>query len=196
MRSFLLVIFLFYHISSARSQYYFTHINIIDVETGKIIKDQTVCIDSNRITSISSHPVDNTKNTIYNCTGKYLMPGLWDMHIHDADDSFTRFEYMPLFIANGVTGVRDMWGSPEMLKLKSDIDVGRFIGPRMIVGSPIIEGELSFFRSSLKANTKTQGRHLVDSLFDAGYDFIKIYSLVREPVYLAIADECRKKNIL
>lgn len=124
------------------------------------------------------------------------MPGLWDMHIHDAgEDSSNRFEYMPLFISNGVTGVRDMWGSEEMLKLKSDIDAGRFIGPRMIIGSPIIDGEHAFFHDALKASTEAQGRHLVDSLFSAGYDFIKIYSLLREPVYLAIADECKKKDI-
>ncbi len=188
-------ILLYSCILSARAQYYFTHINIVDVEKGKIIRDQTVCIDGNHIKSISSRVVENAKDKIYDCTGKYLMPGLWDMHIHDADDSSTRFEYIPLFIANGVTGVRDMWGSADMLKLKNDIEAGRFIGPRMIVGSPIIEGELSFFRSTLKAKSETQGRHLVDSLADAGYDFIKIYSLVRKPVYLAIADECKKKNI-
>ena len=195
MKNFLLLVLLFFCIFSARSQYYFTHINIIDVETGKIIKDQTVFIDGNKIKSISSQPIDIAKNAIYDCTGKYLMPGLWDMHMHDADDSFTRFEYIPLFIANGVTGMRDMWGSAAMLKLKSDIDAGRFIGPRMIVGSPIIEGDLSFFPNSLKATTETQGCHLVDSLFNEGYDFIKVYSTVREPVYLAIADECKKKNI-
>jgi imidazolonepropionase-like amidohydrolase len=196
MKNFLLLLsLLLFYISPVRSQYYFTHINIIDVETGKVMKDQTVCIDVNRIKSISSHPVTGAANTVYDCTGKYLIPGLWDMHMHDADDSFTRFEYVPLFLANGVTGVRDMWGSDAMLKLKADIDAGKFSGPRMVVGSPIIEGALSFFPTTLKAITETQGRHLVDSLADAGYDFIKVYSTVREPVYLAIADECKKKNI-
>jgi hypothetical protein len=118
------------------------------------------------------------------------------MHIHDAgDDSSNRHEYIPLFIANGVTGIRDMWGSAEMLKLKSDIDADRFIGPRIIVGSPIIEGEKPFFKTSLPAATAAEGRHLVDSLSAAGYDFIKIYSTIREPVYLAIADECKIKGI-
>ncbi|HEY4875280.1 MAG TPA: amidohydrolase family protein [Puia sp.] len=160
------------------------------------MKEQSVFIDSNIIRSISSNPIKNPKFKIYDCTGKYLIPGLWDMHIHDAgDDSSNRFEYVPLFLANGVTGIRDMWGSEEMLKLKNDIDAGKFIGPRMVIGSPIIDGEKSFFRQSLSAATETQGRHFVDSLADAGYGFIKIYSLLREPVYLAIADECKKKGI-
>jgi imidazolonepropionase-like amidohydrolase len=181
---------------SGNAQYYLVHINIIDVENGKILKDQSVFIDRNIIRSISSHPIKNFEFQIYDCTGKYLIPGLWDMHIHDAgDDSSNRFEYVPLFLANGVTGIRDMWGSEEMLKLKNDIDAGKFVGPRMVIGSPIIDGEKPFFRQSLSPATEMQGRHFVDSLSDAGYGFIKIYSLVREPIYLAIADECKKKGI-
>jgi hypothetical protein len=123
-------------------------------------------------------------------------PVCGDMHIHDAgDDSSDRYEYVPLFLANGVTGIRDMWGSEEMLKLRNDINAGRFTGPRMIIGSPIIDGGKPFFTHSLSAATETQGRHYVDSLSKAGYDFIKIYSLLREPVYLAIADECKKAGI-
>jgi hypothetical protein len=146
--------------------------------------------------SISSEPNKDPKTVAYDCRGKYLIPGFWDMHIHNAgDDSSNRNEYVPLFLANGVTGIRDMFGDPEMLKLKRDIDAGSFLGPRLVVGSPIIDGSNPFIRGSLLASTQDQGRHLVDSLSDAGYDFIKIYSLIREPVYLAIADECKKKAI-
>ena len=177
-------------------QYYLNHINVIDVEKGSIIKDQIVFVQGNIIKSISSQPIANHTALVYDCSDKYVMPGLWDMHIHDAgDDSSNRFEYIPLFLANGVTGIRDMWGSEEMLKLKNDINEGRFIGPRMIIGSPIIDGEKPFFAHSLAASTEAQGRHYVDSLATAGYDFIKIYSLIREPVYLAIADECKTRGI-
>jgi hypothetical protein len=194
-KSFLASIFIFIYLSVS-AQYYLDHINIINVETGSILKEQSVFIDGNRIGSISSSPVKNPKFTVYDCTGKYLIPGLWDMHIHDAgDDSSNRNEYVPLFLANGVTGIRDMWGSQEMLNLRNDIKAGRFTGPRMVVGSPIIDGEKPFFRNSLPAKTEKQGRRYVDSLAGAGYDFIKIYSLLRRPVYLAIADECKKKGI-
>jgi imidazolonepropionase-like amidohydrolase len=88
-----------------------------------------------------------------------------------------------------------MWGSPEMLKLKKDIEAGRFVGPRMIVGSPIVDGEKSMFPTTLRATSENQSMRLVDSLVDAGYDFIKIYSLVRAPVYMAIAYECRRRGI-
>ena len=118
------------------------------------------------------------------------------MHIHDGgDDSSNRYEYIPMFLVNGVTGIRDMWGSEEVLKLKKDIEAGRFVGPRMIVGSPIVDGEKSMFPTTLRATAENQSMRLVDSLADAGYDFIKIYSLIRTPVYLAIAYECRRRGI-
>jgi hypothetical protein len=192
---FLLCFILLCHLTG-HAQYCLAHINVVDVENGKIIANQSVYIEGHLIKSISPHPVKKLKTRTYDCTGKYLMPGLWDMHIHDADDdSSNRHENVPLFLANGVTGIRDMWGSDEMLELKAEIDAGRFTGPRIIVGSPIIDGIKPFFRTSLRAATAAQGRHLVDSLQAAGYDFIKIYSLLREPVYLAIADECKKKGI-
>ncbi|HXB96255.1 MAG TPA: amidohydrolase family protein [Puia sp.] len=188
--------FLFSGTLLARGQYYIRHINIVDVEKGAILRDQSVCIEGSRIKSISADARDGDKVPTYDGAGLYLMPGLWDMHIHDGgDDSSNRWEYVPLFLANGVTGIRDMWGDPDMLQLKRDIDAGRFIGPRMIVGSPLIDGEKSIHRRALRATTEQQGRRLVDSLADAGYDFIKVYSLVREPVYLAMADECKKKGI-
>jgi hypothetical protein len=193
-RTFLLCVAFLFHLSG-KAQYYLEHINIIDVEKGDVSKDRWVCIEGKQIKLISSGPIENPNGPVYDCSGKYLIPGLWDMHIHDADDSFTRYEYVPLFIANGVTGIRDMFGSPEMLKLERDIERGSFIGPRMVMGSPIIDGGNPFIRGALSASTQDQGRHLVDSLSDAGYDFIKIYSLIREPVYLAIADECKKKGI-
>ena len=65
----------------------------------------------------------------------------------------------------------------------------------MIIGSPIVDGEKPFFKTALSASTPPQGRHYVDSLAAAGYDFIKIYTMLRQPVYLAIADECKKKGI-
>jgi imidazolonepropionase-like amidohydrolase len=180
---------------NAKAQFILEHINIINTLDGTIAKDQTIRIENGLIKSISRQSVNNPKYKVYDCSGKFIIPGLWDMHIHDADDSSTRYEYIPLFLANGVTGVRDMWGSEQMLKLRDEVKAGKFTGPRMIVGSPIVDGAKPFFRRSLSAKTPEQGRHFVDSLKEAGYDFIKIYSLLREPVYLAIADECKKNSI-
>jgi hypothetical protein len=179
----------------SKAQFVLEHINIINVLDGTIEKNQTILIENGFIKSISRRSVKDNAFPGYDCSGKFIIPGLWDMHIHDAGDSLTRYEYIPLFLSNGVTGVRDMWGSEEMLKLRDEIKDGKFVGPRMIVGSPIVDGVKPFFRQSLSAKTPEEGRQFVDSLSSAGYDFIKIYSLIREPVYLAIADECKKKSI-
>src|SRR5450631_2022541 len=164
-RTFFLLFFILLHLF-CNAQYYLKHINIIDIENGNVKKDQTVCVEGKRIKSISSGILKDNIYPVYDCTGKFLIPGLWDMHIHDAGDSSTRFEYIPLFLANGVTGVRDMWGSEDMLTLKKDISSGKFIGPRMIVGSPIIDGKIPFFIEALPAATEEQGRLYVDSLTD------------------------------
>ncbi len=193
-RIFFCILLITWYINS-KAQFVLEHINIINVLSGSIEKDQTIRIEDGLIKSISRRSVKDVAFPVYDCSGKFIIPGLWDMHIHDAGDSFTRYEYIPLFLSNGVTGVRDMWGSGEMLKLRDEIKAGKFVGPRMIVGSPIIDGAKPFFRQSLSAKTPEQGRYYVDSLAKAGYDFIKIYSLLREPVYLAIADECKKKSI-
>ncbi len=193
-RTIFCILFFVFHLN-VDAQFILEHVNVINVINGTIEKDQTILIEEGLIKSISRHTSNDSKYKIYDCSGKFIMPGLWDMHIHDGGDSSTRYEYIPLFLANGVTGVRDMWGSEEMLKLRDEIKEGKFTGPRMIVGSPIIDGAKPFFRSSLSAKTPEQGRRFVDSLKDAGYDFIKIYSLLRRPVYLAIADECKKKSI-
>jgi Amidohydrolase family len=194
LRPFFCILLFAFHLNG-EAQFILEHINIINVLDGTIVKDQTIRIEGGLIKSISQQIGSNVKYPVYDCTGKFIMPGLWDMHIHDGGDSLTRYEYIPLFLANGVTGVRDMWGSEEMLKLRDEIKEGKFTGPRLVVGSPIVDGANPFFRRSLSAKTPEQGRHYVDSLKDAGYDFIKIYSLLREPVYLAIADECKKKSI-
>jgi Amidohydrolase family len=194
LRSIFCMLFFVFHLN-VEAQFILEHVNVINVIDGTIEKDMTIRIEDGLIKSISRHTSDDSKYKIYDCSGKFLIPGLWDMHIHDGGDSGTRYEYIPLFLANGVTGIRDMWGSEEMLKLRNEIKEGKFVGPRMIVGSPIVDGAKPFFRRSLSATTPEQGRHLVDSLKDSGYDFIKIYSLLREPVYLAIADECKKKSI-
>jgi Amidohydrolase family len=193
-KTLLCILFFAFHLN-VEAQFILEHINIINVLDGTVVKDQKIRIEDGLIKSISPRTGDDSKFRIYDCSGKFIIPGLWDMHIHDGGDSSTRYEYIPLFLANGVTGVRDMWGSEEMLKLRDEIKAGKFTGPRMIVGSPIIDGAKPFFRRSLSATTPEQGRHYVDSLADAGYDFIKIYSLLREPVYLAIAEECKMRSI-
>ena len=130
---------------------------------------------------------------------KFLIPGLWDMHVHMVfGDWFPRGKEvtLPLFIANGVTGVRDMGGELEVLQQwRKEISAGTLIGPRMVISGPMLDGPQPRFPSSIAIKTPEDGRRAVDDLKRRGADFIKLQSLIPRDAVFAIADEARKQGI-
>ena len=132
-------------------------------------------------------------------TGKFLIPGLWDMHVHMVfGDWFPRGKEVTLrlFIANGVTGVRDMGGELEVLQQwRKEISAGTLIGPRMVISGPMLDGPQPRFPSSIAIKTPEDGRRAVDDLKRRGADFIKLQSLIPRNAVFAIADEARKQGI-
>jgi len=131
--------------------------------------------------------------------GKFLIPGLWDMHVHMVfGDWFPRGKEitLPLFIANGVTGVRDMGGELEVLQQwRKEISAGTLLGPRMVISGPMLDGPQPRFPSSIAVATPDDGRRAVDDLKRRGADFIKLQSLVPREAVFAVADEARKQGI-
>src|SRR5687768_4001888 len=96
----------------------FKDVNVVDVETGQITK-QNVLVTGNRIETITSNAIAATKAMVINGAGKHLIPGLWDMHVHVFNNVSERppnEDYHPLFIANGVTSVREMWTKPKNIQ--------------------------------------------------------------------------------
>jgi len=132
-------------------------------------------------------------------SGKFLIPGLWDMHVHMVfGDWFPRGKdvTLPLFIANGVTGVRDMGGDVEVLQQwRKEINAGTLIGPRMVISGPMLDGPQPRFPSSLAITTPDDGRRAVDDLKQRGVDFIKLQSLIPREAVFAVAEEARKQGI-
>ena len=132
-------------------------------------------------------------------SGKFLIPGLWDMHVHMVfGDWFPRGKEvtLPLFIANGVTGVRDMGGEVEVLQQwRKEINAGTLIGPRMVISGPMLDGPQPRFPSSLAITTPDDGRRAVDDLKQRGVDFIKLQSLIPREAVFAVAEEARKQGI-
>src|ERR1700685_1649439 len=121
------------------------------------------------------------------------------MHVHEVfGDWIPRNEkVMPrLFVANGVTGVRDMGGDLDVLKVwRTEIAAGRLLGPRMIIAGPMLDGPVPRFPSSAPVANAAAGRRWVDELTHQGVDFIKIQSLVPRDGYFAAADEAKKLGI-
>src|SRR3984893_8824002 len=124
----------------------FRHVNVIDATGSPVRPDMTVVVEGQRIVNLGkAGDVQIPKSAkIVDAAGKLFIPGLWDMHVHTIfGDWIPKDEkiMLPLFVANGVTGVRDMGGDLEAVKQwRSQIAAGKLLGPRMIVAGPMLDG--------------------------------------------------------
>src|SRR3984957_1121663 len=169
-----------------------THVTIIDVAGGPSPRDMTVLITGNRISKIepsSKFAVPSGTQTI-DATGKFLIPGLWDMHVHPHTP-----QDQDLFVANGITGIRIMWGDRDDFVARKERDAGKLLAPHMIIASPIIDGPKPFWPGSISVSTEAEARAVVGKSKAAGADFVKVYSFLPREEFLAIADEAKKQNI-
>jgi imidazolonepropionase-like amidohydrolase len=169
-----------------------TNLTIIDVSGGPSKPDMTVVITGDRITDLGeagkvSVPQDGR---VIDARGKFLIPGLWDMHVHwYSKDTFT------LFLANGVTGIREMFGNSDLVRWQKEIARGSLAGPRMAVASPIIDGPQPIWPTSISVRDEAEGRKAVTRVKEGGADFVKVYSLLTREAYFGIADEARKQGL-
>src|SRR5580658_8023318 len=187
--------------AAAASTVAITHVTVIDTRGGPPMPDMTVIVKDQRIVELGKSGTVNAPAgaRLVDGLGKFLIPGLWDMHVHEVfGDWIPRDEKVvpPLFVANGVTGVRDMGGDLPVLKVwRAEIAAGRLLGPRMIIAGPMLDGPVPRFPSSAPVANAADGRRWVDQLTHEGVDFIKIQSLVPRDGYFAAADEAKKLGI-
>ena len=177
-----------------------TNAAVVDVTNGSVQRGMSVVVDGNRITSVApTGPTGSAKGQIVDAKGMYVIPGLWDMHTHayfgwpaDFGDNYV----LPLFIANGVTGIRDMGSDLDaVLRARAEVAAHRLVGPRMVVSGPMLDGPKVAFQASIAISTPDDGRKAVAMLKSRGVDFIKIQSGVPRDAYFAIADEAKKDKI-
>jgi ketosteroid isomerase-like protein len=176
-----------------RPQIYITHVTVIDTETGKEATDQAVLIADGKIADVakSENLAVPVSARIVDGKGKYLIPGLWDMHVHTWNYEST----YPLYIANGVTGVRDMFGPPDANKFRAEFDKRQLIGPHFYLASPVVDGHPAVWPNSIEVTNPEQVRKVVDDQQQKGADFIKVYSRLTPDVYFAIAAESARVGI-
>ena len=177
----------------------FTNVNIVDTRNGSIQPHLTVVVKGGRIIGIAPIGlIEESRNTtVVNASGKYLIPGLWDMHVHTAfgDPVWDERLIYPLYIANGVTGIRDLGGVHDMLdQRRQHIEHGEVLGPHIVMGGPFLVGGKSDSQS-IAVNTPEEARNAVDSLKKRHVDFIKILSNVPRDSYFAIAEQSRKDHL-
>jgi Amidohydrolase family len=171
-----------------------TNVTVIDGTGKQPLSGATVLIDKGRLAAISTDKVDlPEKAVIIDGSGKFLIPGMWDMHVHVQHDPDI---FYPLFIANGVTGVRDMGGPLDKLKKwRSQIQEGKRIGPRIVFAGPHLDGPNSPWPYAVTVRTSDEAKNAVKRLTASGVDFIKVQSWLPREAYFAIARESAMDGI-
>jgi len=170
-----------------------TNVTIIDVRAGTAVPDQNIIVLGERIAAVgpaSTTPVPANAQVI-DGRGKYLIPGLWDMHVHlDSTD-------LSALVRFGITGARDMAGDLEqLLSWRSRIAMRQLPGPRLVVAGPLLRGPRNPTESGpWIIRTTEQGRRAVDSLAARGVDFIKVHEDLSRDAYFAIAAEAKAKGL-
>ena len=178
-----------------------THVTVIDVAQGQSLPDSTVIVSERRITqvgpSLSVNIPGNAK--MLDGTGKYLIPGLADMHLHltgAGEPTGSREFFLPLLVANGVTTVRDMGGKVEYLKkLREEIDSGKRLGPRIFFTGPYLDGDPPGYQPAIVVRNASDAHQTVAELKQQGVDFIKVQSRLSREAYFAIARESQTQQI-
>lgn len=177
------------------------HVTVVDVRTGTLQPDQAVIIEGNHIAFVG--PAKTVKFTRFaqwlEGRNLFVIPGLWDMHVHLVfGDWFPDAQEisLPLLVANGVTGVRDMGSELDIVQgWRNEIEAGRLIGPRIRTSGPMLDGPKPRFPSSIAITTPDDARRAVADLKRRGADFIKMQSLIPRDAVFAIAEEAKKQGI-
>ena len=171
------------------------HVSVIDGSGTPPSPDMIVVVTGRRITALGRegtvHPP--RRATTVDGRGKFLIPGLRDMHVHL---SITTESSLGAFIANGVTGVRDMGGDLDQIDgWRREIAIGARIGPRIVRCGPLVDGPKKTAMYRLTVTNAAEAQRAVDSLRQRGVDFIKVHNRVPREAYFALADECRKTGM-
>jgi imidazolonepropionase-like amidohydrolase len=179
-----------------------THVSVIDSTANSARPDQSVVIANGRIAAIGpSARIKPPKGAhVIEAQGKFLIPGLWDMHVHiaglNADPAWSKQVLLPLLLTNGVTGVRDMGGDLDtLLAWKREIEAGTMVGPHIVACGPFLVGTGKKTAEQYPVANVDEARAAVRDLKRRGAEFVKIISVPSKEVFFAIADEARKQGI-
>jgi len=174
------------------SEVAFVGARVVTMTDAGVRDDQTVVVRGGRIVSIGpAASTDIGRARVIDARGKVLMPGLADMHAH-----LTREEDLALYVARGVTLVRNMWGTPMHLAWRDDVARGARVGPRVVTAGPILDGEAAVHDGSLVVQTPEDADRAVAEHARLGYDFVKVYSRLSPPAYTKLVAAAHARGLL
>jgi imidazolonepropionase-like amidohydrolase len=182
--------------AQAQAPIAFTHVSVVDATSPTPRTDQTIIVRGNRVAGVGPTATLRVPSNarVIDARGKYMIPGLWDMHVHTSVVAGRRL--LELFVANGVTGIRDMAGDWDTLTTwRREIKRGTLTGPRIVASGPYLEGG-DVPIPHILTRTPEEGRAAVDSLARLGVDFIKVHGQLQPATYYAIARRAREKKMV
>ena len=170
----------------------FTNVHVVPMDAERVLQNQTVVVRDDRIAALGpASEIDiPTDATVIDADGRYLMPGLADMHVH-----VSWFAELLLYVAHGVTTVRNMWGSPGYITLREDLESGERFGPKMYTAGPGIDGDPPFWPGTELVVDVGRADEVVAAHQAAGYDFIKLYTHLSLGVYDALVASAQARGI-
>lgn len=175
--------------------------NIVNTETGEILKEQNIGINNDTIAKIMAFDQSTnwTADQTVNAKDKYIIPGLWDMHMHFGANTLIseNKNLLPLYLANGVTTIRDCAAdiSPSVLKWRKQIKEETLAGPTIFTAGPKLEGKNSVWPGDLEIENEEELSKALDSLDGLEVDFVKITDNALSPdLFLKSVKEATKRG--
>ncbi len=179
------------HMSPSKQQenYLIKGAHIIPMDQDTLLADHDLRIKSGRIVEIGID-LDPKGDSVINAKGKYLLPGLMDLHVHLWD----AYE-LGLYLSQGVTTIRNLWGQPMHLRIKEELNEGALIGPNFFTSSPKLSGPAYSTTDNKPVHNGKEAERLLKYYKEAGYDFVKTYYGISDSVFKAVLKEAIKLNL-
>jgi hypothetical protein len=170
-----------------------TGVNVVDVVNGRIVPNSTVVVTSDTITAVTQDRAAPAGARRIDGRDKFLIPGLWDMHAHIEGNENS---WLPLYIANGVTGIRDMGADLDfILDVRQATASRRTLGPRIIAAGPILDDAPADWPLRMRVRNAGEARAAVRLLKRRGVDLIKVHNYTPRDAFFAIVDEAQQENL-
>jgi imidazolonepropionase-like amidohydrolase len=171
-------------------------VTVIDMASAAPWPGMTVIVRHGKIEAISSGSSVPEGARVVDARGKFLIPGLWDMHVHLWGSPERLF---PLFLANGVTGVRDMASPPgQIFRLREEVKSGKILGPRIVACGPQVDGPgtpPNTPEHAIPVANAEEARQAVQSLKKMGADCVKPHDRVPRDAYFALVEEAKRAGL-
>lgn len=169
--------------------YLITHVNLIPMTRDTILINKSVLIEKGRIVKIDDD-IESAGTSVIDGENRYLIPGLSDMHVHVWDN----YE-LGLYLSNGVTSVRNLWGQPFHIRMKKEIEEDEILSPMFFTSGPKLTGPEYIGEDNYQLFSEEEAREMVHFTKDEGYDFIKTYYGLPETYFDAILEEAQKEGL-